>query len=443
MSEMQSSGKVDSLKTVRFMVAFLLILSCGTNVAAQSASQDPRVRPWNDYGWLILELGKRYSFHKNPYKVDPTSSLIVIVGDAPENHLSADLFNSFLKAGGRALLASDSDSMNEFFGEIDVDLWPSVISIRKDNPQGLKGVDGFRDCPIIPVPESQKHPVFAGVKSLAFNRPAFFGLRAKGTLLRAPAGCNYPRSPLVTSYQRNQARVISIADHSLFINSMLSKEDNVVFFKNTLKWLDSDQTITQVLVYCDGTLQTAPINARPSLDSLATKELINYILGKMERNQIWNEKLSDLAQEYFWQFWFATGPSLILSALVFSATIIYVLRRRNTPSQLGLTSGKGLPGIVAMRKVLSADWKKVPVSVVDTLDIGFREFLRQHSFAIEPGSDKVTGNLPVDTKEEIRRLLKSARKWKASDSSVKLKHFKQHQLQMVNVCKRLSARHSQ
>ncbi|MDF1661951.1 MAG: hypothetical protein P1V97_09270, partial [Planctomycetota bacterium] len=259
------------------MAAILLVLSFGTSAAAQNASQDPRVRPWNDYGWLILELGQRYSFHKNPYKIDPTSSLVVIVGDAPDNHLSASLFKSFLKAGGRALLASDSDSMNEYFGTIDVDLWPSVISISRDDPRGLKGVNGFRDCPVIPVPESQKHPVFNGVKSLAFNRPAFFGLRARGTLLRAPVGCNYPRSPLVTSYKRGQSRVISIADHSLFINSMLSKEGNVTFFRNSLKWLDSDQTITQVLVYCDGRLQTAPVNARPSLDSLATTALIDTV----------------------------------------------------------------------------------------------------------------------------------------------------------------------
>ncbi|MDF1667274.1 MAG: hypothetical protein P1V97_36350, partial [Planctomycetota bacterium] len=203
----------------------------------------------------------------------------------------------------------------------------------------------------------------------------------------------------------------------------------------------SDQTITQVLVYCDGRLQTAPVNASPSLDSLATTALIDTVLGKLERSQIWNEKLSDLSREYFWQFWFATGPSLILSAMVFSAAIIYVLRRRTTPGQLNLLSGKGLPGIVAMRKVLSSHWKRVPTSVVDTLDTGFRAFLCEHSIIENPASNAIATSLPLESRLEIQILLKEAEKWKKTAFPIKLKHFKQHQQQMVNVCRKLSALH--
>ena len=36
--------------------------------------------------------------------------------------------------------------------------------------------------------------------------------------------------------------------------------------------------------------------------------------------------ISDYAREAFWKFWFATGPSLILSALIFSSAIIYIVR---------------------------------------------------------------------------------------------------------------------
>ncbi|MDF1661952.1 MAG: hypothetical protein P1V97_09275, partial [Planctomycetota bacterium] len=72
---------------------------------------------------------------------------------------------------------------------------------------------------------------------------------------------------------------------------------------------------------------------------------------------------------------------------VFSAASIYVLRRRATPAQLNLLSGKGLPGIVAMRKVLSSRWKRVPASVVDTLDTGFRAFLCEHSVIENPASN--------------------------------------------------------
>lgn len=421
------------------MAAFLCVLGFWTHAAGQDASQDPRVRPWNDYGWLILELGSRYSFHKNPYRIDPTSSLVVIVGDAPNDHLSAPMLKEFLRAGGRALLASDSDSMNEYFGVIDLNLWPSVISVSRDDPQGLKGLNGFRDCPIIPVPESNKHPVFRNVKTLAFNRPAFFGFNSPGALLRTPPGCNYARTPLITSYQRRQCRVISVADHSLFINSMLSKEDNVTFYKNSLNWLDSDQTITQVLVYCDGTLQTAPVNARPSLDSLATPALINYVVGKLERSQKWNEMISDYAREAFWKFWFATGPSLILSALIFSSAIIYIVRRRATPAELNWLPGKGLPGVVAMRRVLSKDWKRVPISVIDTLEQGFRDHLVEQSILESPQSNQVKASVPEETRQLIQSLFKESKKWKDDAFPVKLKLFRQHQERMVQVCQRLSA----
>jgi hypothetical protein len=333
--------------------------------------------------------------------------------------------------------------MNKFFRKLGVEVWPEVITIKRTDNHGLKGLDGFLDCPIIPIPSSHKHPVFKDVSALAFNRPVFFDLGSRGVLLRSPAGCNFQNAPLLAVYKQDLGRGIAVADHSPFINSMLSKEDNLRFFQNCLAWLDHDQSISNVLVCCDGRLQAAPANARPRFDDLPTLAQLNLALSVLERSGVYNKKISSTVTDWFWTFWYSTGPSMIVSGLLFAFLLLYIVRRRETAKNIRWARSGGIPGILRMRAILAKKWKKIPISLIETMDDGFRRSLiREYSLNSDAEIESQISALAINQSVQLRVLavLRDGQRWLGKAKPVKLRTFRHYQTEMVAVLKIMQQR---
>src|SRR4029079_11442952 len=117
--------------------------------------------------------------------------------------------------------------------------------------------------------------------------------------------------------------VFVLADHSIFINDMMSQEDNdnPYFAHNVVRWLTEDGKRKELLFYEDGEivrpfdvpLAYPPAPPMPPLEALVP--LFNAAVADLERQNAFNQVLLDMTG----------GPRPILRTIAFILTLGLIL----------------------------------------------------------------------------------------------------------------------
>jgi len=144
----------------------------------------------------------------------------------PINRLDSSRLSTFLRNGGRVLVADDFGDASEAFDRLGL--------VR----QQVAAVDAARfaaDRPYAPVATARRpdHPLARGVDELITNHPAVFTDVSSGDTVFGFAD----GEAVVVAGSRGGGRFVALSDPSVLINRMLEYEGNLRFAINTLRWL--------------------------------------------------------------------------------------------------------------------------------------------------------------------------------------------------------------
>ncbi|HTK78322.1 MAG TPA: hypothetical protein VL371_23880, partial [Gemmataceae bacterium] len=274
----------------------------------------------------------------------PTNSILMVLGSTEMlDPLAANgELKRFLNAGGALLVATDRRTSNELFFVLPARVSGEPISV----PRGPSYRE-LPDCPLVVEPALlgqflglKPHQILSGLdatRPVATNRPSCIeqllppmGLIAE---LDAP-GRRYaifdrrlevPNRVMfaaVGEFKRG-GRAAVLADHSVFINSMMwqTDNDNIRFAYNITRWLADDGKRTNVLLCYDGDIQRSfdvdLTYARPPFPPIeALVPLANQMIGEMEQENLFNRMLVDAAG----------GPDRILRGILLLFTLGMIAR---------------------------------------------------------------------------------------------------------------------
>ncbi len=243
---------------------------------------------------------------------DPASKLLVVFGDTTVLDRLPHGVDAFLNQGGALLIATDRASQAN---------WTRVLGLRLTGRfvrhLGL-GADSWYHGPDFPyvmaVPGS---PLFAGIDRVATNRPSYLQIIGRPGGRREPlrplakfvddcaAERAAPLSAIPGAYfaagdDWGRGRVLVLADHSVFINEMLLRQDerlnNLPFAVHCLNWLHGPSRRSQVLFVDEGGVVTnfQESLALPLPPPEALVPLLNSALRGFEEENAFNEALMRL-----------------------------------------------------------------------------------------------------------------------------------------------------
>jgi hypothetical protein len=270
-----------------------------------------------EYGFLpIGELGQALQ--------DPSHSLIIVLGNPEwlgsfEPRGENRWLEAYLQLGGALFVATDQHTPPLLLRTFPFEVTGRLLTIDPNSEHSYKrGSPNARYCPILDVTPSAQTgmPIFKNLRRIATNRPSYIeGVTVPGLLAQLPEVCQPP--PIVQASRpfavgglwrpRDMlagpgARVLVLADHSVFINCMMLQEDNdnIALANNCLEWLlaaPDGQRRRQVLYVEDGRVRTdfyVPLD-EPKLPELTT-ESANAFLAALEEdntlNRIFSRKIS-------------------------------------------------------------------------------------------------------------------------------------------------------
>jgi hypothetical protein len=208
---------------------------------------DPVSFSWSGIdGWGLLLQRHGVLLHgaRLPEGVMPIDTWVILFGEAPTRPEYVRTIESLIGAGAQVLIASDRPSMAPWFRKLGVSFVPGPIK----SAFPLQAFKGEQDCPIVEQMEAA-HPLFRGVKRIAFNRPGGFTLGPPGMIALLPSdpsgrdyGCIWEGL-----FGRRSSSIL-ISDHSVFINLMLMEEGNGLFATNLIRHFRS----REALFFMDG-----------------------------------------------------------------------------------------------------------------------------------------------------------------------------------------------
>jgi hypothetical protein len=280
---------------------------------------------------------------------NPETKMLIVFGRTQILYalIRRNVLRRFLDNGGRVLLATDWPTSDDVFDEIGVQIGDDTWEM----PDGLPNFiyrRSLTNCPLVvdfnrtlTRPGRPSAPFFGGnvtdtgraVTSIATNRPSEI-IRTEwylpvATLFRPGRFFSYIRGvdPVKNQTQLGavsvrplwRGGVFALADHSIFINDMMSQEDNdnPHFAHNVVRWLTEDGKRKELLFYEDGeVVQTfdvplayPPTPPLPPLEALVP--LVNEAIVGLERQNAFNTLLLQVAG----------GPRPILRTLAFLLTL--------------------------------------------------------------------------------------------------------------------------
>jgi hypothetical protein len=307
----------------RFLAFLILFLAA--RALAQPTGEAPPQRAaaeGTDAFRLMLKMaGLKPATSREDLLDHPTTGILMALGPAPtvdELAASGEL-RRFLDAGGAVLVATDRPTSNELFSVLPARVNGQPISVPRE--RSYRGE--LPDCPLVVEPSLLRqvlgltpHQILSGLeRPVATNRPSSIdhllpplGLVAE---LDAP-GRRYaifdrrievPNRVMFAAVGefKQKGRAAVLADHSVFINSMMwqTDNDNIRFAYNIARWLKDDRR-TDVLLYYDGEIQSSfDVNltyARPPFPPIeALVPLANQVIGEMEQEDLFNRMVLDAA----------------------------------------------------------------------------------------------------------------------------------------------------
>lgn len=267
---------------------------------------------------------------------DPATKMLIVFGDTSvlEPMLADGTFQQFLRGGGAVLIATDQRTSDHLHEALGVRISGSFVSA--DPGESYRGQ--MTECPLIRDrlrPGAARHPIFSSLSDpsrVATNRPSAISesrfltpiawLPAAGSQQFLNLRINTrPISVFGAANSTGTGRVLVLADHSVFINDMLSQgdNDNPAFAVNVIHWLSQERR-TEVLFYDDGPIQTDfnvaldyPMPPLPPMEALVP--MANNLLVNLERENFFNKMVIQVFG----------GPRPLLRFFAWMLTLVLVL----------------------------------------------------------------------------------------------------------------------
>jgi hypothetical protein len=292
----------------RALLAFSLVSGAVLLIGLPPASAQPPRRPFGQGTHALRNLMKDPQWGLKPIteaafqqvRLDaPSSLLLIILGEA--NHPLLTDVDQFVRRGGAALIATDREGLGPWTLAFGTQVAGRFVSLPSS--QANLGYRGYAECPFVePTPRADP-PIFAGLKRVATNKPSYLlGLRQSlPTLANLPKGCSSwggwepdflreAREPLrfaAGGEIDNEGRVLVLADHSMFINDMMLRDDNdnTLFAYNCIDWLTDRRKRTNVLFIEEGEVVTTfdvPLRDVPDPPIPPLADMINHVVSGIE-----------------------------------------------------------------------------------------------------------------------------------------------------------------
>jgi hypothetical protein len=230
------------LAPIAALLSLLLALTAGA--AATVRDYDPQNPEWNGLSeWAAMAetrgLTIEYGEHVDWGDLDPDKDVLVVL--YPRDALDPEQLTTWLRAGGRVLLADD-------FGKLDAAF--EALGLRRRPARGVHPVRWHEDNPALPVatPFDDGHPLARGADELVTNHPAVLSVeRGRPDVV---FGFGHGEA-LVVAGSLGPGQFVALADPSVLINGMLAFDGNRAFADEVLAWLaprDADKGGALVLV---------------------------------------------------------------------------------------------------------------------------------------------------------------------------------------------------
>jgi hypothetical protein len=321
---------------------------------------------------------------------DPGHTLLIVLGETQVLEQLPGGLQDFVERGGAALVATDRDVPKErlspafnvsFVGRL----------VRAGEPNLDRTYHGLIDCPFVEPAGRGGPPLFQvlgqpPLKQVATNRPGYLWFERKSGglpgLAAFPDGSWSRDRPFLPyrmfaaggNWGDNGGRVLLLSDHSVFINEMMTPNDNdnLEFASNCLEWLTDGGKRSRVLFVEEGEVQTAfdiPVRElTPPVPPLGVVvEAVNQILRGLDEENTFNRMIQNrMDQMSPWQrYRLVQALAVLLTVLL----CVYGLVR------LGFARHRQEMGAPLLEAVLRR--QPVPVSVM----LGRRqELLRAGNF---------------------------------------------------------------
>ncbi|HKA91272.1 MAG TPA: DUF4350 domain-containing protein [Haliangiales bacterium] len=227
--------------------AALVVFVVGVGVArpspaiAAEADYDVASRAWNglaDFRALAAGAG---------YAVEATNDLTweslaadrdVLFLLYPTSQVEPVQLGSFIRAGGRVLVADD-------FGRADEALARLGLLRRPAHTVRARRWDGNPNLPIAE-PRAAGHPLARDVRELVTNHPSVFTAEGGDVVFGFSGG-----DAVVVAGDLGTGRWVALSDPSVLINDMLAFDGNLAFALNLVHWLRPPGGTARILV-CTG-----------------------------------------------------------------------------------------------------------------------------------------------------------------------------------------------
>jgi hypothetical protein len=311
-------------------------------IAAPALAQPPAGRLRRDgtefFRAVLRQAGTRPVSSVAELLESPRDKVLIVFGDTePLDRMieSGDL-RQFLRESGSVLVATDRQTSAAFLGVTSVQVSGQFVIVGRDNAYRKE----LTECPIVVdhPPGGSRHAIFStspNPSHVATNRPSFVGsfgalsgldkmlpvawLPAMGELRigSVPGALKAPHALAVANSAKSM-HLLVIADHSIFINDMMSQQDNgnIAFAYGVVRWLTDDGRRKGVLFIDEGEIRTdfnvsldLPQPRVPPLEALVP--LANEAIAKVEKENVINQMLLEMAG----------GPWTVLRTIFFLLTV--------------------------------------------------------------------------------------------------------------------------
>jgi hypothetical protein len=319
------------------------ILFSALLIAAPANGQPPGLRRdgTDFFRAAMKEAGCKALSSVDDLKTSARDKVLIVFGDMfpVEGMLASGDLQRFLDGGGSVCIATDHKTSDAFFEATGVRVSGAFVSCHRSEAYRPDLVD----CPLIMdhLRDVARHAIFSSVprpSTVATNKPSYitqnditkrrFDLKlpvawlpVKG-IRRTRDGDREAQLVLAVANSANSRHLLVIADHSIFINDMMSQSDNdnIEFAYGIVRWLTDNGRRKEVLFIDDGQVQTEfnvpldiPPPKVPPLEALIP--LADEALVAVEKDNLINETLLDVVG----------GPWTIYRTLAFLLTFAILL----------------------------------------------------------------------------------------------------------------------
>lgn len=321
---------------MRWWLVAILALAASSNGSAQT--ERAAFGQGTQYFRYLLKISglTPLSSSESLSQGDPATKMLIVFGDTGvlEPMLADGSFQQFLRAGGAVLIATDQRTSDQLQEALGVRISGSFVTA--DPGDSYRGQ--LTECPMIRDRlrvGAARHPIFSSLPDpsrVATNRPSAISenrfltpiawLPATGSRQFLNLRVNTTPLPVFgAANSTGTGRLLVLADHSVFINDMLSQgdNDNPAFAVNVIHWLSQGRR-TEVLFYDDGQIQSDfnvaldyPMPPLPPIEALVP--MANNLLVNLERENAFNKLVIQMFG----------GPRPLLRFLALMLTLVLVL----------------------------------------------------------------------------------------------------------------------